>query len=256
MNTVELPRHSGRHRARPGGDRVRARPLHLRRHAGARAPARRTRSPRSASDEERGLRRLHTNSHRYVEAYYATAMLGGVFVPVNYRAKRPELEHMLRSSEAQVLFVGERYLDEVDALRDALPALRTLIGFDGPRGDMLGLRRAPRRRRRARGRGRGRRRRRQHPHVHERHDVVAERRDAPLRRLLGLRHRQRRAGGRDAARRGALVRAALPHRRRHQHDDDAVDGPEARDAAAVRAEELARSGRAANASRTRSSCRP
>ena len=37
---------------------------------------------------------LHTNSHRYVEAYYATAMLGGVFIPVNYRAKRPELEHM------------------------------------------------------------------------------------------------------------------------------------------------------------------
>jgi acyl-CoA synthetase (AMP-forming)/AMP-acid ligase II len=73
---------------------------------------------------------LHTNSHRYVEAYYATAMLGGVFVPVNYRAKRPELEHMLKSSEAQVLFVGERYLDEVESLRAALPRLRTLIGFD------------------------------------------------------------------------------------------------------------------------------
>src|SRR5262249_46288636 len=46
---------------------------------------------------------LHTNSHRYVEAYYATALLGGVFVPVNYRAKQPELEHMLRASEAGVL---------------------------------------------------------------------------------------------------------------------------------------------------------
>ncbi len=77
---------------------------------------------------------LHTNSHRYVEAYYATAMLGGVFVPINYRAKRPELEHMLRSSDAQVLFVGERYLGDVDALRAALPALRTLVGFDGSRG--------------------------------------------------------------------------------------------------------------------------
>ena len=81
---------------------------------------------------------LHTNSHRYVEAYYATAMLGGVFVPVNYRAKRPELEHMLRSSEAQVLFVGDRYLSEVDALRGALPTLDTLVGFDGARGAMPG----------------------------------------------------------------------------------------------------------------------
>jgi acyl-CoA synthetase (AMP-forming)/AMP-acid ligase II len=87
---------------------------------------------------ERGTRvaALHVNTHRYVEAYYATAMLGGVFVPVNYRAKRPELEHMLASSEAQTLFVGERYLGEVDALRGALPRLRTLVGFDGARGDV------------------------------------------------------------------------------------------------------------------------
>jgi fatty-acyl-CoA synthase len=82
---------------------------------------------------------LHTNTHRYVEAYYATAMLGGVFVPVNYRAKRPELEHMLKSSEAQVLFVGERYLGEVESLRSVLPALRTLIGFDLANADVLGF---------------------------------------------------------------------------------------------------------------------
>jgi acyl-CoA synthetase (AMP-forming)/AMP-acid ligase II len=79
---------------------------------------------------------LHTNSHRYVEAYYATALLGGVFIPVNYRAKQHELDHMLRASEASVLLVGERYLPAVQALRDGLPALRTLIGFDGGVGDL------------------------------------------------------------------------------------------------------------------------
>src|SRR5262245_39657279 len=79
---------------------------------------------------------LHTNSHRYVEAYYATAMLGGVFIPVNYRAKQPELEHMLRAGEASVLLVGARYLPAVQALRPGLPALRTLIGLDGPSGDL------------------------------------------------------------------------------------------------------------------------
>src|SRR5215813_7748992 len=78
---------------------------------------------------------LHTNSHRYVEAYYATALLGGVFVPVNYRAKQPELEHMLRASEAGVLLVGERYRPAVEALRAGLPSLRTLIGLDGAAGD-------------------------------------------------------------------------------------------------------------------------
>src|SRR5262245_50611098 len=78
---------------------------------------------------------LHTNSHRYVEAYYATALLGGVFIPVNYRAKPPEIEHMLRASEASVLLVGERYLPIVDGLRGGLPSLRTLIGFDGASGE-------------------------------------------------------------------------------------------------------------------------
>jgi acyl-CoA synthetase (AMP-forming)/AMP-acid ligase II len=75
---------------------------------------------------------LHTNSHRYVEAYYATAMLGGVFIPLNYRAKRPELAHMLKTGEARVLLVGARYLEHVEALRPSLERLETVIGFDGP----------------------------------------------------------------------------------------------------------------------------
>ena len=50
---------------------------------------------------------LHTNSHRYVEAYYAAAMLGAVFIPLNYRAKRPELEHMLRAGGVELVLVGD-----------------------------------------------------------------------------------------------------------------------------------------------------
>ena len=46
---------------------------------------------------------LGVNSHRSVEAYYATALLGGVFIPLNYRAKLPELEHMLKAGRARVL---------------------------------------------------------------------------------------------------------------------------------------------------------
>ncbi len=75
---------------------------------------------------------LDVNSHRYVEAYYATAMLGGVFIPLNYRAKPPELEHMLGTGNARILLVGERYLDMVEALRPRLPALEVLVGLDGP----------------------------------------------------------------------------------------------------------------------------
>src|SRR4030095_10908410 len=87
---------------------------------------------------QRGTRvaALHTNSHRYVEAYYATALLGGVFIPVNYRAKPPELAHMLRAGEASALLIGARYLPAVEALRADLPALRTVIGFDTASGDV------------------------------------------------------------------------------------------------------------------------
>jgi acyl-CoA synthetase (AMP-forming)/AMP-acid ligase II len=75
---------------------------------------------------------LHVNSHRYVEAYYASAMLGAVFIPVNYRAKLPELEHMLKTGAVRLLFVGERYLDAVERLRPALGDLQTIVAFDRP----------------------------------------------------------------------------------------------------------------------------
>ncbi len=88
-------------------------------------------------DVQRGTRvaALHTNSHRYVEAYYATAALGGVFIPVNYRAKRPELEYMLKAAGTRVVLLGERYLADVEALRANLPELETVIGFDFGRAE-------------------------------------------------------------------------------------------------------------------------
>ena len=75
---------------------------------------------------------LQTNSHRYVETYYATAMLGGVFIPLNYRAKPPELAHMLTTGEVRVLLVGARYLGAVEAILPGLTELRVIIGLDGP----------------------------------------------------------------------------------------------------------------------------
>jgi acyl-CoA synthetase (AMP-forming)/AMP-acid ligase II len=77
---------------------------------------------------------LHTNTNRFVEAYYATAMLGGVFIPLNYRAKRPELEHMLGTGEARLLLVGDRYHEHVEALAPKLPKLDVVLGFESALG--------------------------------------------------------------------------------------------------------------------------
>ena len=81
---------------------------------------------------------LETNSHQYVEAFYATATIGGVFVPLNYRAKIAELEHMITAAGVKALFVGERYLDTVMQLRPRLPSVQTYVGFERSAGSFLG----------------------------------------------------------------------------------------------------------------------
>ncbi len=73
---------------------------------------------------------MSTNSHQYAETYYGCAKLGAVFVPLNYRAKQEELTYMLNASEARVLFVCERYLPLVAALRPTLEKLQHTVCFD------------------------------------------------------------------------------------------------------------------------------
>lgn len=70
------------------------------------------------------------NSMEYVESYYATAKLGGVFVPLNYRAKQEELSYMCNNSEASVLFVGERYFDLCASIRPELKTVKHFITID------------------------------------------------------------------------------------------------------------------------------
>ncbi len=70
------------------------------------------------------------NSPAYVETYYACAKLGAVFVPINYRAKREELTYMINTAEAEVLFIGERYLDLLATIRPTLTTLKHLICYN------------------------------------------------------------------------------------------------------------------------------
>ena len=77
------------------------------------------------------------NSPMYVETYYACAKLGATFVPLNYRAKKEEIVHMLNNSEASVLFVGERYLELVESLAPQLPKVAQRICIDGTPAGMF-----------------------------------------------------------------------------------------------------------------------
>ena len=73
---------------------------------------------------------LQTNSNDYVATYFATALVGGVFVPVNYRAKPPELEHMLGTAKTKVLLVGDRYVSLVNDLKPKLPTIETMVAME------------------------------------------------------------------------------------------------------------------------------
>src|SRR3990170_6965026 len=73
---------------------------------------------------------MAVNCPQYVEAYYACAKLGAVFVPLHYRAKHEELDYMVNASESQLLFVGERYLDLVSGLRSKFAGVREYVCLD------------------------------------------------------------------------------------------------------------------------------
>jgi acyl-CoA synthetase (AMP-forming)/AMP-acid ligase II len=82
---------------------------------------------------------LQTNSDHYIAAYYAAAAVGAVFVPLNYRAKPPELEYMIETARIAVLLVGGRYTSLVGELRPRLGSVRNFVALDAAQGDMAQL---------------------------------------------------------------------------------------------------------------------
>jgi acyl-CoA synthetase (AMP-forming)/AMP-acid ligase II len=73
---------------------------------------------------------LAVNGNHHVEAYFASAKLGGIFVPLNYRAKAEELEYMIERAEIKALLVGSRYVDLVKAIAGKLPKLQKVIDLE------------------------------------------------------------------------------------------------------------------------------
>ncbi len=74
---------------------------------------------------------LSVNCNQHIEAYFATAKLGGIFVPLNFRSKAEELEYMIGRAEIRVLFIGSRYIDLVGSIATGLPKLEKTISVDG-----------------------------------------------------------------------------------------------------------------------------
>ena len=80
---------------------------------------------------------IQTNCPQVLEAYYATALLGGVFAPLNFRTRQEELAYLLQHSEARVLLLGERYGELVNSVVPQATGLKHRICLDKPLPGML-----------------------------------------------------------------------------------------------------------------------
>ncbi|MBP1707000.1 MAG: long-chain-fatty-acid--CoA ligase, partial [Chloroflexi bacterium] len=80
---------------------------------------------------------LQVNCNQCVETYFAVAKLGGIYLPLNFRAKEEEQEYMLNFAEPVALLAGSRYLEMIDALRPRLTSIKNYIALEGPHKGML-----------------------------------------------------------------------------------------------------------------------
>ena len=82
---------------------------------------------------ERGDRvaMLQVNCNEHIEAYFATARLDAVYVPLNFRARADELSYMVDDSGPKVLMAGERYAGELRSA-DRLKPVRHYVSLEAP----------------------------------------------------------------------------------------------------------------------------
>jgi fatty-acyl-CoA synthase len=75
---------------------------------------------------------LGRESEHYFEIALGCAKSGTVLVPINWRLTSREVDHVLRDSNAELLFVERGFRSVADRLRPVLPSLRTVIEMDTP----------------------------------------------------------------------------------------------------------------------------
>ncbi|MGD0794101.1 MAG: long-chain-fatty-acid--CoA ligase [Dehalococcoidales bacterium] len=79
---------------------------------------------------------LQVNCNQCVETYFAVARMGGIYLPLNFRAKEKELTYMLNTAEAKFFIIGERYTTMIQSIRPELKYLKHLISIESKHPDM------------------------------------------------------------------------------------------------------------------------
>lgn len=74
---------------------------------------------------------LEVNSHRFLETYYASAGLGAILNPLNFRLSPQELAYILRDSQARWLLVNGRFSSLVQATLSEQNPLEGVLWMEG-----------------------------------------------------------------------------------------------------------------------------
>jgi fatty-acyl-CoA synthase/long-chain acyl-CoA synthetase len=77
---------------------------------------------------------LGKDSELYYEILFACAKSETVLVPINWRLTAPEVDYILRDSDAELLFVEQEFLGVAQQVRAALPMLKHVVILDGGSG--------------------------------------------------------------------------------------------------------------------------
>jgi len=70
---------------------------------------------------------LHPNCHTFLEAYYGTAQMGAISVPINYRLSPKEIAFILRDSESKILIADPMFQKIVDSIREEVPGIGKIL---------------------------------------------------------------------------------------------------------------------------------
>ena len=70
---------------------------------------------------------ISPNSHQFLESYFATAVIGAVIVPANYRLIAADFEYICNHSGASVVIVDSDYTEAMDSIRDSLETVQQFI---------------------------------------------------------------------------------------------------------------------------------
>jgi fatty-acyl-CoA synthase len=74
---------------------------------------------------------LDINTDFFFEMLFGCAKSNTVICPLNWRLAAPEILYILNDAEAQILFVGERFVDLVESITDQLVTVKKIIAISG-----------------------------------------------------------------------------------------------------------------------------